>query len=115
MAWVLPGSILNADYSTELKKIIKTHLLPRDDNNRWNILGGMENLMNEIDKYEERQVKNLHIPDVSGSINDILDTIHDNLMDKGVDRFNDDDTVKEVGEYKLTFKDVEEELVKYYR
>lgn len=52
---------------------------------------------------------------VSGSVNDILDTIHDNLIDKGFDCFNANGTVKDVDEYKLTFKMVADELRKHYR
>ncbi len=58
---------------------------------------------------------NCLLSDVSGSINNMLDTIHDNLINKGFDCFNADDSAKEVDEYKLTFKDVREELAKYYR
>jgi hypothetical protein len=51
--------------------------------------------------------------DVSGSFFEILDTIHDNLIDKGYDCFNDDGTSKEVDDYKLTFKIVSDELKKH--
>lgn len=51
--------------------------------------------------------------DVSGSFFEILDTIHDNLINKGYDCFNSDGSVKEVDEYKLTFKIVSAELKKY--
>jgi hypothetical protein len=50
---------------------------------------------------------------VSGSFFDIIETIHDDLIDKGFDCFNSDGSVKEVDEYKLTFKIVADELEKY--
>lgn len=50
---------------------------------------------------------------VSGSFFEILDTIHDNLIDKGYDCFNSDGSIKEVDEYKLNFKSVSDELKKY--
>ncbi len=66
-------------------------------------------------QFIKRKIQAFAIHIVSGSINNMLDTIHDNLMEKGFDCFNADDSVKEVDEYKLTFKDVREELAKYYR
>lgn len=50
---------------------------------------------------------------VSGSFFEMLSTIHDNLIDKGFDCYHIDGTLKEVNDYKLTFKDVAEELEKH--
>ena len=41
---------------SELKEIIEKYLLPRGDN-RWNILGGKDALMNAIDEYEQEKLK----------------------------------------------------------
>lgn len=69
--------------------------------------------MEETKKQDE--TTKLGIGAVSGSVNDLLDTIHDNLIDKGFDCYNADGTLKEVDEYKLTFKMVADELRKHYR
>jgi hypothetical protein len=70
-------------------------------------------------KTEESKLKaqqeQLDIPVVSGSVNDIIDTIHDNLIDKGFDCYNQDGSLKDVDDYKLTFKMVADELRKHYR
>jgi len=62
--------------------------------------------------------KNTQVPQcdktaVSGSFFDILETIHDNLIDKSFNCFNFDGSVKEVNDYELTFKIVADELEKY--
>jgi hypothetical protein len=59
------------------------------------------------------KTKQLNETAVSGSFFDILETIHDNLIDKGLDCYNSDGSIKEVDEYKLTFKIVADELEKY--
>ena len=66
--------------------------------------------MNNSDTNKAEQL-NKHA--VSGSLFEILETIHDNLIDKGYDCFNSDGSVKEVDEYKLNFKIVADELKKY--
>ena len=50
---------------SELKEIINKHLLTRGEN-RWNILGGIETLMNAINVYEQANSSNV-IRDVSDS------------------------------------------------
>ena len=62
---------------------------------------------------DTNQAKQLNETAVSVSFFEILETIHDNLIDKGYDCFNSDGSVKEVDEYKLTFKIVSDELKKY--
>jgi len=64
-------------------------------------------------KNDKNENKALSQTSVSGSFFEILDTIHDNLIDKGYDCFNSDGSVKEVDEYKLNFKIVSDELKKY--
>lgn len=36
---------------------MKENILPRDNNNRWNIVGGWDSLMQKIDKYENNLVE----------------------------------------------------------
>ena len=64
-------------------------------------------------KNDNTEDKALNKTDVSCSFFEILDTIHDNLINKGFDCFNVDGNVKEVDDYKLTFKMVSDELKKY--
>ena len=45
-------------------------------------------------------------------IQNTLNTIHNNLMELGFDCLNEDGTNKKVDEYKITFKDVREEIEK---
>ncbi len=65
--------------------------------------------------WNETEQEQLRIGAVSGSVNDILDTIHDNLIDNGFDCYNKDGSLKDVDDYKLTFKMVADELRKHYR
>lgn len=37
---------------SKLKLLLKENILPRDNNNRWNIVGGWDSLMQKIDEYE---------------------------------------------------------------
>lgn len=41
----------------KLKLLLKENILPRDDNNRWNIVGGWDSLMQKIDEYESNLVE----------------------------------------------------------
>ena len=61
----------------------------------------------------ETQAEQLPQDAVSGCFFNILDTIHDNLIDKCFDCYNIDGSVKEVDDYKLTFKIVADELKKH--
>ena len=97
----------------DLKEEIHNNLHNVDYEERSNY-GIINALSDAFIKYESIN-KNSIIPDVSGSVNGMLDTIHDNLIDKGFDCYNADATLKEVDEYKLTFKMVADELRKHYR
>lgn len=69
--------------------------------------------MNSKNTSDNSQAQALNKTDVSGSFFEILETIHDNLIDKCYDCYNVDGTVKEVDDYKLNFKTVADELKKY--
>lgn len=51
----------------------------------------------------------------NSDVEEVLRNIHDILIDKGFDCYNDDGSLKEVDEYKLTFKDVRLEIEKYFQ
>ncbi len=77
--------------------------------------------MNTIQDNENQQDTKSHLLDklsigaVIGIVNDILDTINDNLIDKGFDCHNEDGSLKEVDDWKITYKMVADELRKHYR
>ena len=67
--------------------------------------------LKDIDTVEAIRRINQHFDYIKKQ--DVLTTIHDNLIDKGFDCYNNDGSLKEVDEYKLTFKDVRIEIEKY--
>jgi hypothetical protein len=69
--------------------------------------------MNEISNNNE--TAQLGIGALSVIVNNILDKIHDNLIDKGFDCYKKNGKLKDVDDYKLTFKMVADELKKHYR